>query len=97
MYYFTFLIVESSCNAAGLGYSGLDDKGNEKWDLARNIDILSFELGTNARQVISPWNIRTIVWIRSNQCFFLFDLYTEALIRVLKLCLGLDEGIKSYL
>jgi lysophospholipid acyltransferase 1/2 len=64
MYYFTFLIVESSCNAAGLGYSGLDDKGNEKWDLARNIDILSFELGTNARQVISSWNIRTTIWIR---------------------------------
>jgi lysophospholipid acyltransferase 1/2 len=63
-YYFTFLIVESVCNAGGLGFNGLDDKGNEKWDLAQGIDIINFEFGLNVREQSIAWNKTTAAWIR---------------------------------
>jgi hypothetical protein len=56
--------VESVCNAGGLGFNGLDDKGNEKWDLAQGIDIVNFEFGLNVREQSIAWNKTTAAWIR---------------------------------
>ena len=44
MYYHAWILSEAVCNASGLGFSGYDAKGNAKWDIATNVDILGFEV-----------------------------------------------------
>ena len=58
------MLVESICNAGGLGFNGYDDKGNEQWDLVRGIDVYKLEFPTNARDVVLAWNICTTTWLR---------------------------------
>ena len=63
-YYFIWLLSDSISNCAGLGFAGYDDKGNAKWDLVSNINIMDVELGTNIRTVLSGWNALTSMWLR---------------------------------
>lgn len=44
MYYHAWILAEAVCNASGLGFNGFDENKNAKWDLAKNVDILGFEV-----------------------------------------------------
>lgn len=49
MYYHAWILAEAVCNASGMGFNGYDENGKAKWDLATNVDILSFEVNTNTQ------------------------------------------------
>lgn len=63
-YYFIWLLAESINIAAGFGYSGYDERGRAKWELASNVLLWDIELGTNLRAIVNGWNARTHVWLR---------------------------------
>lgn len=43
-YYFAWTFADATCNNAGIGFNGFDEKGNAKWDRFSNIDIFKFEV-----------------------------------------------------
>eukprot|EP01127_Copromyxa_protea_P007533 TRINITY_DN17429_c0_g1_i1.p1 TRINITY_DN17429_c0_g1~~TRINITY_DN17429_c0_g1_i1.p1 ORF type:complete len:494 (-),score=105.35 TRINITY_DN17429_c0_g1_i1:39-1499(-) len=63
-YYFGFKIAEGAALVSGLGYAGLDAKGNPKWDACTGVDILSFETPTSYSMASAAWNIQTSVWLK---------------------------------
>lgn len=63
-YYFAWKLAELVNNAAGLGFNGYDDKGNEKWDLVNNVDIWKLETCGSIKLNIDSWNKTTAVWLR---------------------------------
>ncbi|XP_065897965.1 lysophospholipid acyltransferase 6-like [Dysidea avara] len=63
-YYFGWLIVDSVCNSAGLGFNGYNKLGYAQWDLVTGMDIWAFEFGTSLRTVINGWNVMTTHWLR---------------------------------
>lgn len=63
-FYFVFILNDSIGNAAGLGFEGYDEKGQPKWTLATNSDIIAFEFATSMRSGINAWNITTARWLR---------------------------------
>ncbi|KAL3276761.1 hypothetical protein HHI36_012128 [Cryptolaemus montrouzieri] len=64
-YYFAWIFADAICNNSGLGFNGYDERGFAKWDGVSNIDLLKFETGTNLKESIGAWNMRTNVWLRS--------------------------------
>ncbi|XP_065897964.1 lysophospholipid acyltransferase 2-like isoform X2 [Dysidea avara] len=63
-YYFIWLMMDSACNAAGLGFNGYNELGYARWDLVTGVDIFAFEFGTSLRTMINGWNIMTTHWLR---------------------------------
>jgi len=63
-YYHAWLLADAICNASGLGFNGYNDRGNAKWDLISNVDILKFEFGLSLRDSIEQWNKFTNRWLR---------------------------------
>lgn len=63
-YYFIWFLSDCVNNAAGLGFSGYDSKGNPQWDLASNVFILDMEFAMNLRTVANSWNVTTSLWLR---------------------------------
>ncbi len=63
MYYHAWILSEAVCNASGLGFSGFDKQGNATWDLAKNVDILGFEV---SREGITDSKI-SIDWRAKNR------------------------------
>lgn len=43
-YYHAWLFADAICNNSGLGFSGYDERGNARWDLASNVDVYKFEV-----------------------------------------------------
>ena len=43
-YYHAWLLADAICNASGLGFNGFSERGDAKWDLISNVDILKFEV-----------------------------------------------------
>ena len=43
-YYHAWIFADAICNNSGLGFSGYDDNGEPKWDLASNVDVYGFEV-----------------------------------------------------
>ena len=43
-YYHAWLLADSICNASGLGFNGYNSKGEAKWDLISNVDVIKFEV-----------------------------------------------------
>ena len=43
-YYHAWMLSDAICNASGLGFNGYDPKGQPKWDLISNVDIINFEV-----------------------------------------------------
>ncbi|XP_044757629.1 lysophospholipid acyltransferase 2 isoform X3 [Coccinella septempunctata] len=64
-YYFAWMFADAICNNSGLGFNGYTENGKEKWDGVSNVDIFAFETGTNLKETIDAWNIRTNVWLRT--------------------------------
>ena len=60
---YLLLLVESVSNVAGLGFNGFDEKGNEKWDLVTNIDIVKCEFGSFHDRTVA-FNSLTASWLR---------------------------------
>lgn len=63
-YYFAWMLAEAVSNNSGLGFNGYDENDQPKWDGVSNVDIIKFETGTNLRESVSGWNIKTNVWLR---------------------------------
>ncbi|XP_076748913.1 lysophospholipid acyltransferase 6 isoform X2 [Xylocopa sonorina] len=64
-YYHAWIFAEAICNNSGLGFSGYDENGKPKWDLASNIDVYGFEMSLSLRDSIEHWNKGTNLWLRS--------------------------------
>ena len=63
-YYFIWLLADSINNATGLGFSGYDELGQPRWDMATNMFVRDVELGMNLRTIANSWNVRTSLWLR---------------------------------
>ncbi|XP_029169467.1 membrane-bound O-acyltransferase domain-containing protein 2 isoform X1 [Nylanderia fulva] len=64
-YYHAWLFADAICNNSGLGFSGYDERGSARWDLASNVDVYKFETSLNLRDSIESWNKGTNLWLRS--------------------------------
>lgn len=47
-YYHAWLLADAICNNSGLGFNGYEKDGNPKWDLISNINVISFEVTSDA-------------------------------------------------
>ena len=63
-YYFIWMLTDSIQNAAGLGFSGYDEKGRAQWDIVTNVRVWDCEFGMNFRSVATGWNVTTSKWLR---------------------------------
>ena len=57
-YYFAFIFAEAINNAGGLGYNGVDEKGQPRWNLLTNIKPFELETATSLKVVFDHWNMR---------------------------------------
>ncbi|CAK9809948.1 Lysophospholipid acyltransferase 6 [Anthophora quadrimaculata] len=64
-YYYAWIFADAICNNSGLGFSGIDEKGEAKWDLFSNVDVYGFEMSLSLRDSIDHWNKGTNRWLRS--------------------------------
>ncbi|CAF0983475.1 unnamed protein product [Brachionus calyciflorus] len=64
-YYIPWTLSDVVNNASGFGFSGYDEKGEPKWDLLTNINILELETSTSMKHLIDNWHIQTNNWLRS--------------------------------
>ncbi|XP_051791464.1 lysophospholipid acyltransferase 1 isoform X2 [Erpetoichthys calabaricus] len=81
-YYFAWTIADAVHNAAGYGFSGIDDKGNFRWDLVSNLNIWNIETATSFKMYIDNWNIQTAGWLK-RICYDRAPYYPTALTFVL--------------
>eukprot|EP00118_Oscarella_pearsei_P020784 m.228416 g.228416 ORF g.228416 m.228416 type:complete len:287 (+) comp40043_c0_seq54:5296-6156(+) len=63
-YYFAWSIADGVANGAGLGFNGLDENSNEKWDLITNANALNAEFPISFKLLLDHWNIQTTKWLR---------------------------------
>ncbi|CAF0937475.1 unnamed protein product [Brachionus calyciflorus] len=63
-YYIPWTLSDAVNNASGFGFNGYDDKGESKWDLLTNINILELETSTSIKHVIDNWHIQSNIWLR---------------------------------
>lgn len=63
-YYFAWKLSEASSILSGIGFSGVDSKGNPKWERANNAHIINLELAQNFKSITDSWNIRTDKWLK---------------------------------
>lgn len=57
-------LAEGAGLVAGLGYSGIDSNGRNKWNRLQNVNIRQIELAPNLRVLLSGWNANTAEWLR---------------------------------
>ncbi|XP_034949890.1 lysophospholipid acyltransferase 1 [Chelonus insularis] len=63
-YYYAWLFADAICNNSGMGFNGLDDHGQPRWDGTSNVDYFTFELSTNLKDATAAWNKGTTKWLR---------------------------------
>ncbi|XP_030067426.1 membrane-bound glycerophospholipid O-acyltransferase 1 isoform X2 [Microcaecilia unicolor] len=63
-YYFAWTLADAVNNAAGYGFSGIDERGNSRWDLISNLNIWNIETATSFKMYIDNWNIQTATWLK---------------------------------
>ncbi|XP_048453325.1 lysophospholipid acyltransferase 2-like isoform X1 [Rhincodon typus] len=63
-YYFAWNLADAINNAAGFGFNGYDEKGNARWDLISNLNIVNIEFATSFKMFIDNWNIQTALWFK---------------------------------
>ncbi|KAF3691708.1 Lysophospholipid acyltransferase 1 [Channa argus] len=64
-FYFAWTLADAVNNAAGYGFSGIDENGMPSWDLICNLNILGIETATSFKTFIDNWNIRTGIWLKT--------------------------------
>nr|DBA24517.1 TPA: hypothetical protein GDO54_012158 [Pyxicephalus adspersus] len=77
-YYFAWTLADAVNNAAGYGFSGVDEKGNFRWDLINNLNIWNIETATSFKMYIDNWNIQTAAWLK-RVCYDRAPKYRTAL------------------
>ncbi|CAI9585054.1 unnamed protein product [Staurois parvus] len=77
-YYFAWTLADAVNNAAGYGFSGVDEKGNPQWDLINNLNIWNIEMASSFKMYIDNWNIQTAVWLK-RVCYDRAPKYRTAL------------------
>nr|KJB68443.1 hypothetical protein B456_010G246400 [Gossypium raimondii] len=70
-YYFIWSISEAAMIISGLGFSGWTESSppKPKWDRAKVVDILGFELAKSSVLLPLVWNIQVSTWLRHCECF----------------------------
>ncbi|XP_029426522.1 lysophospholipid acyltransferase 1 isoform X3 [Nannospalax galili] len=63
-YYFAWTLADAVHNAAGFGFSGIDEDGNFCWDLLSNLNIWKIETATSFKMYLENWNIQTSTWLK---------------------------------
>ncbi|ELW68751.1 Lysophospholipid acyltransferase 1 [Tupaia chinensis] len=63
-YYFAWTLADAVNNAAGFGFSGVDENGNFCWDLLSNLNIWKIETATSFKMYLENWNIQTAAWLK---------------------------------
>jgi lysophospholipid acyltransferase len=48
----------------GLGFTGLNAKGEPQWDGAANVKVMQIEFAPNFKVLLDAWNVKTNVWLR---------------------------------
>ena len=48
----------------GLGFTGLDAKGEPQWDGAANVKVVQIEFAPNFKLLLDAWNMKTNIWLR---------------------------------
>ncbi|XP_037983529.1 lysophospholipid acyltransferase 1 isoform X5 [Motacilla alba alba] len=69
-------------NAAGYGFSGVDERGTFRWDLLSNLNIWNIETATSFKMYIENWNIQTAAWLK-RVCYDRAPWYPTALTFIL--------------
>ncbi|EMP40406.1 Lysophospholipid acyltransferase 1 [Chelonia mydas] len=81
-YYFAWTLADAVNNAAGYGFSGVDEQGNFHWDLLSNLNIWNIETATSFKMYIENWNIQTAAWLK-RVCYDRAPWYPTALTFIL--------------
>ncbi|XP_036302041.1 lysophospholipid acyltransferase 1 isoform X2 [Pipistrellus kuhlii] len=63
-YYVAWTLADAVNNAAGFGFSGVDQNGNFCWDLLSNLNIWKIETATSFKMYLGNWNIQTATWLK---------------------------------
>ncbi|XP_036111947.1 lysophospholipid acyltransferase 1 isoform X1 [Molossus molossus] len=63
-YYLAWTLADAVNNAAGFGFSGVDQNGNFCWDLLSNLNIWKIETATSFKMYLGNWNIQTATWLK---------------------------------
>ncbi|RLW04521.1 hypothetical protein DV515_00005861 [Chloebia gouldiae] len=81
-YYFAWTLADAVNNAAGYGFSGVDERGTFRWDLLSNLNIWNIETATSFKMYIENWNIQTAAWLK-RVCYDRAPWYPTALTFIL--------------
>ncbi|XP_053914859.1 lysophospholipid acyltransferase 1 isoform X3 [Cuculus canorus] len=81
-YYFAWTLADAVNNAAGYGFSGVDERGSFRWDLLSNLNIWNIETATSFKMYIENWNIQTAAWLK-RVCYDRAPRYPTALTFIL--------------
>ncbi|XP_043925053.1 lysophospholipid acyltransferase 1 isoform X2 [Protopterus annectens] len=81
-YYIAWTLADVANNAAGYGFSGVDQNGNFHWDLISNINVWKIETATSFKMYIDNWNIQTAAWLK-RVCYDRAPKYPTALTFIL--------------
>ncbi|XP_053100844.1 lysophospholipid acyltransferase 1 isoform X2 [Hemicordylus capensis] len=71
-YYFAWTLADAVNNAAGYGFSGVDERGNFHWDLLSNLNIWNIETATSFKMYLDNWNIQTSAWLKRRVRYLVF-------------------------
>ncbi|CAD5119043.1 DgyrCDS7692 [Dimorphilus gyrociliatus] len=63
-YELTWKLAESANVAAGLGFQGYKENGEEDWNGADNLSFWEFEISSSINRCVATWNITTNVWLK---------------------------------
>ncbi|XP_061633429.1 lysophospholipid acyltransferase 1 isoform X1 [Phyllopteryx taeniolatus] len=63
-FYFAWTLGDAINNAAGFGFSGMDENGKASWNLLSNLNIVGIETATSFKTFIDNWNIQTGNWLK---------------------------------
>lgn len=64
-YYGAWNLTEGACILSGLGYNGLDEKKQPRWDRLTNVNPISLETAQNTRAYLESWNMNTNKWLKN--------------------------------
>ncbi|KAJ7411634.1 Lysophospholipid acyltransferase 1 [Willisornis vidua] len=81
-YYFAWTLADAVNNAAGYGFSGVDERGSFRWDLLSNLNIWNIETATSFKMYLENWNIQTAAWLK-RVCYDRAPWYPTALTFIL--------------
>nr|XP_061789554.1 lysophospholipid acyltransferase 1-like [Nerophis lumbriciformis] len=63
-FYFAWTLGDAINNAAGFGFSGMDENGKASWNLISNLNIIGIETASSYKTFIDNWNIQTGNWLK---------------------------------